>query len=94
MAEHRFDITLGDDHDDVDAEATGTAPEAGGPPALPADLAGRIVAQIEASKLAVEATYQGDRVRVTSRSKDDLQETIALVRAQDYPAVLRFTNLQ
>lgn len=59
---------------------------------MPQDIAKQIVKQIKASKLKVNVTNMGDRVRVASKSRDALQEAIALVKAQDYPAPLQFTN--
>ncbi|MDX2257200.1 MAG: YajQ family cyclic di-GMP-binding protein [Pseudanabaenaceae cyanobacterium bins.39] len=40
----------------------------------------------------VQASIQGDALRVTSKSKDELQEIIQLVKAQDFPLALQFTN--
>jgi cyclic-di-GMP-binding protein len=34
----------------------------------------------------------GDRIRVTGKKRDDLQEIQAMVRAKEYDAPLRFTN--
>lgn len=59
---------------------------------LPSDLAKDIVKQIKASKLRVTPTNMGDRVRVAGKSRDDLQEIIKLVKAQDYDAPLAFKN--
>ena len=59
---------------------------------LPQDLAKDIVKQVKASKLKVTPTNMGDRVRVAGKSRDDLQEIIALVKAQDYDAPLAFKN--
>ena len=59
---------------------------------LPQDLAKQIVKQIKSSKLKVTPTNMGDRVRVQGKSRDDLQQVIAMVKKQDYPAPLRFTN--
>lgn len=44
----------------------------------------------QASK--TKAQIQGDAVRVTSASKDELQAVIALLKAQDYDFPLQFTN--
>ena len=51
------------------------------------ELAKKIVKLIKDSKLKVQATIQGDAVRVTGAKKDLLQEAIALVRKEvtDYP---------
>lgn len=61
---------------------------------LTQELAKKIVADIKDSKLKVQASIQGDQVRVTGKSKGDLQEVIKLLRSNeekyDYP--LQFTN--
>ena len=61
---------------------------------LTQELAKKIVADIKDSKLKVQASIKGDQVRVTGKSKDDLQEVIKLLRSNeekyDYP--LQFTN--
>ena len=61
---------------------------------LTQELAKKISATIKDSKLKVQASIQGDQVRVTGKSKDDLQEVIKLLRGNedkyDYP--LQFTN--
>ncbi len=59
---------------------------------MSADLAKEIVKQIKATKLRVTPTNMGDRIRVAGKQKDDLQEVIAMVKAQDYDAPLVFTN--
>jgi uncharacterized protein YajQ (UPF0234 family) len=40
----------------------------------------------------VKPVIQGDAVRVTGKSKDELQAVIAHLRAMDYPVALQFTN--
>lgn len=40
----------------------------------------------------VQASIQGDAVRVSAKSKDDLQEAIQLVKQEDWPVALQFTN--
>ncbi len=61
---------------------------------LTQELAKRIVADIKDSKLKVQASIQGEQVRVSGKSKDDLQDVIKLLRSNedkyDYP--LQFTN--
>lgn len=61
---------------------------------LSADLAKQIVKAIKATKLKVTPTNMGDKVRVKGKSRDDLQEIIQMVKAQDYDAPLQFTNYQ
>ena len=41
---------------------------------------------------SVKATIQGDEVRVTSKSRDDLQTVIALLKNLDVDAALQFVN--
>lgn len=51
------------------------------------ELAKKIVKQIKDAKLKVQATIQGDAVRVTGAKRDDLQDCIALIRKSvtDFP---------
>lgn len=51
-----------------------------------------IVKAIKDAKLKVQASIQSDQVRVTGRSKDDLQKAMALVKAKDLGIPLQFTN--
>jgi cyclic-di-GMP-binding protein len=59
---------------------------------LSGDLGKEIVKAIKATKLKVTPTNMGDRIRVTGKKRDDLQEIQAMVRAKEYDAPLRFTN--
>ncbi|MCR8670406.1 YajQ family cyclic di-GMP-binding protein [Agrococcus sp. HG114] len=43
---------------------------------------------------SVKAQIQGDEVRVTSKSRDDLQETIRLLKAGDFDIDLQFVNFR
>nr|MBA2774284.1 DUF520 family protein [Nocardioidaceae bacterium] len=40
----------------------------------------------------VKVQVQGDELRVSSKKRDDLQEVITLVKAQDYDFALQFIN--
>ncbi|HEY9847441.1 MAG TPA: YajQ family cyclic di-GMP-binding protein [Candidatus Caenarcaniphilales bacterium] len=40
----------------------------------------------------VQASIQGDAVRVSAKSKDELQQVIQLLKQEDWPAALQFTN--
>jgi len=59
---------------------------------IPADKAKAMVKQIKASKLKVTPAIQGDRLRISPKSKDALQEVQALLRNNDQGLPLRFTN--
>ncbi|MEY3335232.1 MAG: hypothetical protein RL566_155, partial [Actinomycetota bacterium] len=41
---------------------------------------------------SVKAQIQGDELRVSSKSRDDLQEVIALLKGKDLPVDLQFVN--
>ena len=58
------------------------------------ELAKKIVKLVKDSKLKVQASIQGDAVRVSSAKKDTLQDAIALVRKSitDFP--LQFKNFR
>ena len=61
--------------------------------ALDSDTAKKVAAAIKDAKLKkVQASIQGDQVRVTSPSKDDLQEAMALLRKGDFGVELKFGN--
>ena len=47
---------------------------------------------IKDAKLKVAASIQGDQLRVSSKSKDELQATQALLREKDFGLDLQFTN--
>jgi uncharacterized protein YajQ (UPF0234 family) len=61
--------------------------------ALDSDTAKKVAAAIKDAKLKkVQASIQGDQVRVTSPSKDDLQEAMALLRGKEFDVELKFGN--
>lgn len=58
------------------------------------DNAKKINILIRDSKFKVKSQIQGDQIRVTGKSRDDLQSIIALLRKSDIPLDLQFTNLK
>lgn len=58
------------------------------------ETAKRMVKAIKSSKIKVQAQIQGDQVRVTGKKRDDLQEAIALLRAEDWGLPIQFTNFR
>ena len=61
--------------------------------ALDSDTAKKVAAAIKDAKLKkVQASIQGDQVRITSPSKDDLQDAMALLRKGDFGVELKFGN--
>ncbi len=61
---------------------------------IPGDLSKKIVSKIKESKLKVQASIQGDAVRVTGKDKDLLQATIALLRKEIDDTPLSFDNFR
>ena len=60
---------------------------------LDGDTAKKVAAAIKEAKLKkVQAAIQGDQVRVSSPSKDDLQDAMALLRSKDFGVELKFGN--
>lgn len=58
------------------------------------ETAKRMVKAIKGSKLKVQAQIQGDQVRVSGKSRDDLQGAIALLRESDWQLPIQFTNFR
>lgn len=59
---------------------------------IPIEKAREIVKVIKDSKKKVQASIQGDTVRVSGKDRDALQEVIALLRARDFGIDMQFTN--
>jgi len=59
---------------------------------IPIEKAREIVKTIKDSKKKVQASIQGDLVRVSSKDRDSLQEIIALLRKSDFGIDMQFTN--
>jgi uncharacterized protein YajQ (UPF0234 family) len=59
-----------------------------------AELAKKIVRLIKDAKLKVQASIQGDKVRVSGKKRDDLQECIATLRAAKLEQPLQFNNFR
>jgi uncharacterized protein YajQ (UPF0234 family) len=58
------------------------------------ELAKKIVSLTKETKMKVQASIQGDQVRITGKKRDDLQECIAMLRAADIDMPLQFDNFR
>lgn len=58
------------------------------------DKAKAIVKDVKATKLKVQVAIQADSLRVSGKSKDDLQEAIAFLKKGDYGLPLQFENFR
>lgn len=61
---------------------------------IPSDKAKEMTAAVKESKLKVNASIQGEQLRVSGRSKDDLQAAMALLKGKDFGVELQFKNFR
>ena len=61
---------------------------------IASESAKKIVAKVKDSKIKVQASIQGDTVRIVGKDKDLLQQTMALLRGGDFGVELQFTNFR
>jgi uncharacterized protein YajQ (UPF0234 family) len=59
---------------------------------IPSDKAREIVKIIKGTKLKVQASIQGEQVRVSGKNRDDLQSVIRLLKDTDLGIDMQFTN--
>ena len=59
---------------------------------IPTDKAREIVKAIKETKIKVQASIQGDQVRVTGKNRDDLQTVIQILKGRDFGIDMQFTN--
>ncbi|MBY6187030.1 YajQ family cyclic di-GMP-binding protein [Marinobacter hydrocarbonoclasticus] len=87
---------------DADAMSLGKAEFSGKTVSRPAtfrqgieqDFAKKLVKLIKESKVKVQASIQGDKVRVTGKKRDDLQATMALLRGENLDQPVQFNNFR
>jgi len=58
------------------------------------DLAKKLVKVIKDSKIKVQASIQGDELRITGKKRDDLQDCIALLRKTDTDRPIQYVNFR
>ncbi|HUB08711.1 MAG TPA: YajQ family cyclic di-GMP-binding protein [Myxococcales bacterium] len=61
---------------------------------IPVEKGRDIVKAIKDAKMKVQASIQGDQLRVSGKARDDLQACIQLVRGQDFGVDLQFGNFR
>jgi len=59
-----------------------------------ANLAKQLIREIKDSKLKVQASVQGDELRITGKKRDDLQAAIAVVRGMKIEQPLQYINFR
>ncbi len=58
------------------------------------ELAKKIVKLVKESKMKVQASIQGEQVRITGKKRDDLQQAMALIKGAGLEQPLQFTNFR
>ena len=58
------------------------------------DLAKKIVKMVKGEKIKVQAAIQGEKVRVTGKKRDDLQQVISFLKEEDVGMPLQFENFR
>ncbi len=61
---------------------------------IPTEKAKDVVKKIKDSKLKVQASIQGEVVRVAGKDRDTLQQAIALIKGSDFGIDIQFTNFR
>ncbi|HKJ10503.1 MAG TPA: YajQ family cyclic di-GMP-binding protein [Gammaproteobacteria bacterium] len=61
---------------------------------IDADTAKKIVRLVKDSKLKVQASIQGEKVRISGKKRDDLQDAIALLRKAELDLPLQYENFR
>jgi len=59
---------------------------------IPQEKAKEIVKEVKQSKFKVQSQILGDQLRVSGKSKDDLQEIMKLLKGKDFGIDMQFTN--
>lgn len=57
-------------------------------------IAKKIAATLKEAKLKVESQINGDKLRVSGKKRDDLQDAMALLRKNDFELPLQFDNFR
>ena len=58
------------------------------------EIAGKIVKTVKNSKMKLQASIQGDQVRITGKKRDDLQSAIALLKGSEFELPLQYINFR
>lgn len=58
------------------------------------DIAKKIIKAVKDAKIKVQVAIQGEKMRVTGKKRDDLQQVMALVRGGDFGQPFQFDNFR
>jgi uncharacterized protein YajQ (UPF0234 family) len=58
------------------------------------EVARKVVKAVKETKLKVQASIQGDEVRISGKNRDDLQAAIQELKERDFGIPLQFVNMR
>ena len=61
---------------------------------LSQEISKKIIKAVKDQKMKVQASIQGDELRITGKKRDDLQEAIAMVKKMDIELPLQYVNFR
>tara|TARA_R110002073_G_scaffold10723_2_gene50712 strand:+ start:155 stop:640 length:486 start_codon:yes stop_codon:yes gene_type:complete len=61
---------------------------------IESEIARKIVKAVKEAKMKVQTAIQGEKLRVTGKKRDDLQQVMALLRENNYGVPLQFDNFR
>ena len=79
---------------DVDTNLAGARQKVTVKQGIERDLAKKIQSALKEAKLKVDSQINGDKLRVTGKKRDDLQDVIALLRKTEFELPLQFENFR
>lgn len=93
MAARQID-TKSLDFGDVETNVAGARQKITVKQGIEQKIAKQIAAKLKEAKLKVDSQINGDKLRVTGKKRDDLQDAIALLKKSDFELPLQFDNFR
>lgn len=94
IAKRKIDLKSLDTQGDIEIRGKRAILEVAILEGIDAESSKKMIKMIKESKLKVQASIQGEQVRITGKKKDDLQEAMALLRSGTIDMPLQFTNFR
>lgn len=94
LAKRNVDVRVLDDKETPDLSNNRARQKIGVKQGIPVETAKKMVKLIKDKKMKVQASIQGEQVRVTGKKRDDLQEVIAMMKEEKWDLPLQFENFR
>lgn len=94
LAKRNVDIRVLDESEEPDLSNNRARQKIGVKQGISTEKAKQIVKLIKDKKMKVQASIQGEQVRVTGKKRDDLQEVISMIREEKLDLPLQFENFR